>query len=201
MDSDRITDPQRIRALAHPLRLQLIDLLAEAELTATQCAERTGESVASCSFHLRMLAKYGYIEAAERRGREKPWKLASRSRDIRPTHDDPAQLRAIETIATMVIEHEAERSRAWVAQMPDEPAEWVDASTVTGSSFWATAEELAEVSKALQGIAERFEGRVQDPSLRPPGARPVHVFATAGVDIEQERRNPNAPTASEGDPS
>ena len=72
----RITDPQRIRALTHPLRLELMDVLAEeGAATATRCAELTGESVASCSFHLRMLAKYGYIEPAERTGREKPWRL------------------------------------------------------------------------------------------------------------------------------
>ena len=59
-----------------PTRLELLDFLHEAgEATATECSRRLGESVASCSFHLRMLGKYGYIEPAERRGREKPWRV------------------------------------------------------------------------------------------------------------------------------
>lgn len=81
------SDPARIRALAHPLRLRLLDLLdAEGDLTATQCAARTGESVASCSFHLHTLARHGYVEAAPPRGRERPW----RSVRERPSRYDPA---------------------------------------------------------------------------------------------------------------
>jgi DNA-binding transcriptional ArsR family regulator len=195
MPDVRITDPQRIRALAHPLRLQLMDLLGEGDLTATQCAERTGESVASCSFHLRMLAKYGYIEAGQRRGREKPWKLVTRSLEIRPAKGDPLSRRAVETMAELFILHEVERSIGWVRSFVDESDDWIEASTACGNAFWATSEELAEVSRALQDIADRFSGRVEDPSKRPPGARPVRVFATAGVDIEQERRIAGAPEA------
>src|SRR5258705_13282349 len=75
----RASSATALRALAHPLRWQLIDLLGrEQTATATRCAQLTGESVASCSYHLGILAKYGYIaEAAGGRGREKPWQLTS----------------------------------------------------------------------------------------------------------------------------
>ena len=187
----RITDPTRIRALSHPLRLRLLDLLAEeGTATATRCAELTGESVASCSFHLRMLAKYGFIEPAERVGREKPWQLTARSRDIRPDFDDPASVRAVEVMAGLYVEHEVERIRTWLATGPSESPDWVHASTITGSAFWATLEELAEVSRTLQSLTDRFEGRGTDPSLRPPDARPVRLFGVTSVDVEQERRHP-----------
>ena len=146
-----------------------MDVLGEeGAATATRCAELTGESVASCSFHLRMLAKYGYIEPAERTGREKPWRLVSRSRDLRPDVDDPASIRAVEAIAELFVEHEVERIRMALATWPSEPPEWMNAVTVNGSGFWATAEELTEVSETLQGITERFAGRGEDPSKRPP---------------------------------
>lgn len=187
--TQRITDPQRIRALAHPLRLELMDVLAEeGEATATRCAELTGESVASCSFHLRMLAKYGYIEPAERSGREKPWRLVSRSRDLHPDPSDPASVRAAEAMAGLFVEHEVERIRAWLTHFPSESPEWMNASTVSGSAFWATANELADVSRTLHGIADRFEGRGEDASRRPAGARPIRLFAVTSVDIEQEAR-------------
>jgi hypothetical protein len=42
----------RLRALAHPLRWKLFDIVfREGTATATRCAELTGESVASCSYH------------------------------------------------------------------------------------------------------------------------------------------------------
>ena len=49
-----VSDPMAMRALAHPVRLALIEALADAgTLTATEAAERLGESPANASFHLR----------------------------------------------------------------------------------------------------------------------------------------------------
>ncbi|GMA33835.1 ArsR/SmtB family transcription factor [Demequina litorisediminis] len=48
-----ITDPSELRALAHPVRFALLDLLAAGPLTATQCGERLGQTPANCSYHLR----------------------------------------------------------------------------------------------------------------------------------------------------
>ena len=60
-----ISDPKAIRALAHPLRLDLLDLLvATGPATAAQCGRVLQASQASCSFHLRQLAKYGLVEDA-----------------------------------------------------------------------------------------------------------------------------------------
>src|SRR4051812_20538525 len=98
----RVTDPARLRALAHPIRIQLFDILTERiEATATDCAEITGESVASCSFHLRMLEKYGFVERAAARGRERPWRIVARSWDMRPERDSPASLRAMQELAAL----------------------------------------------------------------------------------------------------
>jgi hypothetical protein len=69
-----------LRALAHPIRLQLLQVAAsEGSVTSTTASERTGESTANCSFHLRLLAKYGFLEPAvgTRGRRERPWRLAS----------------------------------------------------------------------------------------------------------------------------
>lgn len=184
----RVSDPQRIRALTHPLRLQLMDVLRDGPATATECAGVTGESVASCSFHLRMLGKYGWVQPDERRGREKPWRLTTRGHDIRPDDRDPASLRAVRATAALYLEHEAELAREWLDAATDEPAEWTQASTLCGLDFWATADEVAELSRTVQALADRFEARQDDPSLRPPGARPVRLFAVVHADIAKERR-------------
>jgi DNA-binding transcriptional ArsR family regulator len=188
----RISDPVRIRALAHPLRLELMDVLVDGPATATECAEATGESVASCSFHLRMLAKYGYIEPAERRGREKPWRLTSPGRDIRPD-DEPESMRAVGEIASLYVEHSTARIRQWIAHMAHESPEWVQASTIFGSQFWATAEELAEFSQIVQNLTVPYAGRNDDPSLRPQGARPISFVAAAHLDVARERRTEDKP--------
>lgn len=183
---NRITDPQRIRALAHPLRIDLLELLGQGEATATQCSAATGESVASCSFHLRMLAKYDFIEPGERRGREKPWRLVTRGRTITPDWDDPASVTAVQEFAALDIEREAQHLLAWIDRVTDEPTEWVDASTLSTSSVWATVDELDELSRTIESLTDRLKGRWEDPATRPPGARPVRLFAATSVDAPHQ---------------
>src|SRR6202020_1159144 len=74
-----LSDPRALRAMAHPIRLSLIAVLRrEGSLTATQAGELIGESSASCSFHLRQLAKYGLVEeAGGGKGREGPWRATT----------------------------------------------------------------------------------------------------------------------------
>lgn len=170
-----VHEPERMRALAHPLRLQLLDLLSEHdELTATQCAEQTGESVASCSFHLRMLEKYGYIERAESRGREKPWRRASTGGfKTEPDPEVPETVRAAGELAVLSVSHRAQRFQEAVARADKESTEWLEATEVSNVGFWATAEETSQLADDLLTVLTRFKER-KTSAQRPPGARYVH---------------------------
>jgi DNA-binding transcriptional ArsR family regulator len=195
---EHIGDPKRIRALAHPLRVELIDVLGDTPdgMTATECAARTGESVASCSFHLRTLARYGYIEPGERRGREKPWRLVSRSHEFRSALETPAGAAALGEMVAFHAEYQFNRLREGVHHVAADAPEWRDAATICTSGFWATAEELDEVSRLLQNIWRRFDGRNDDPAKRPAGARPIAFFAANLVDYAREERDARADGAS-----
>ncbi|SFS17768.1 Helix-turn-helix domain-containing protein [Microbacterium sp. cf046] len=185
---ERISDPERIRALAHPIRLALLDHLSDVdEATATECAEAVGESPASCSFHLRMLEKYGYIERAEQRGREKPWRVKIAYFDLRPDPEIPGSLHAVQAVASFGLESEFLRAMDFFSQIDGEPDEWVQAMTFTRTSFWATVEELAEFSRDLQDLSDRFAGRHADPSKRPAGARYSRMFAVVNPEPENPR--------------
>lgn len=189
-DRDHISDPQRVRAMTHPIRLRLLDYLGTvSDATATDCAEHVGESVASCSFHLRMLAKYGFIERAPSRGREKPWRLVGRTRSTQPDFDDPESVQAVSALAVTYLEYQAGLMRTWLERDAHrvEPA-WAGATAQTGASMWLTREELAEISETITSIADRFEGRWQDPSARPEGSRPVRLYAMTFLDPESASR-------------
>ena len=178
-----ISDPERIRALAHPTRLVLLDYLQEkGTATATECAAHSGESVASCSFHLRMLGKYRYIEPAERRGREKPWRVAHGVRDIRPSGEVAGSLSAVTELASLVVLHQSERLHRFLANAQREDDEWIQATTIATSEVWLTVGEMAELSRELQHITDRYLDRNTDPSRRPSSARRSTVFATVNVD-------------------
>lgn len=85
-----------MRALAHPLRIRLLEtLLTRREATATELAGLLGQTTANCSFHLRKLAEYGYIErAGDSSGREKPWRATDPTQRFVADPADPASASA-----------------------------------------------------------------------------------------------------------
>src|SRR5882724_11914987 len=59
----RLTSTEALRALGHTTRLRILARLQlRGDSTATECAEEVGESASSCSYHLRTLAKHGFVE-------------------------------------------------------------------------------------------------------------------------------------------
>src|SRR5690348_15693109 len=72
-------DPAAMLALAHPTRLALLELLgAEGPLTASEAGKRLGESPGTMSWHLRLLARHGFVVEAEGgSGRRRPWTVAA----------------------------------------------------------------------------------------------------------------------------
>jgi Helix-turn-helix domain len=172
-----------LRALAHPLRWKLIDLLgSEQSATATRCSEVLGESVASCGYHLGILAKYGYIEPdGERAGREKPWRLTSRHQELSPAGLDESGALAAQAATEVFLDHELERIKDRLRRLDLEPGEWRAASYVSGTTHWLTADELAEIKNQLADIQARYSDRDDDPARRPPDAREVRIFTVTSV--------------------
>lgn len=85
----------------------------ERTATATRCAELTGESVASCAYHLGILAKYGFVEPAEGgRGREKPWKLVRYGQSWGVEDGmEPETAMAAETLSEVYVDRVAEKMK------------------------------------------------------------------------------------------
>jgi Helix-turn-helix domain len=183
--ADRPTapDPRALRALAHPLRWQLIDLIgSETTATATRCAEVLGESVASCSYHLGILGKYGYIELVPgQAGKQKPWRLASQQQDLDPADLDTEGALAAEAAAEAFLDHELARMKQRLSRRGLEPEPWRAASLLIGNTTWMTAEELRDITDQLKQLLLTHTERAADPASRPPGAREVRLFAVTSV--------------------
>src|SRR5262249_58358973 len=103
MDTRKLTDARAMRALAHPVRIALLEALAHAgTLTATQASELLGESPANCAFHLRTLAKYGYVvEAGGGKGRERPWRRTHTELHVPTEQEDPGAAVAAEELSQL----------------------------------------------------------------------------------------------------
>ncbi|WP_315098679.1 winged helix-turn-helix domain-containing protein [uncultured Cellulomonas sp.] len=184
------SDPERIRALAHPLRLALLEFLDDTrEATATQCAKHTGESVANCSFHLRLLARYGFIEPAEPRGRERPWRPSARREQFVPDDSVPGSVRAVVELAEVAVQQGAAGFIDFLHQRADRAAELAGRplpTSMTKDTFWATPEETDALLRAVNALFEPYVARTLDPSTRPEGALLMRWFATSHPDLAVE---------------
>jgi DNA-binding transcriptional ArsR family regulator len=161
-----LTDARTIRALAHPLRLRILDVLGEhGPLTATQISERVDESPANCSFHLRTLARYGYVEdAGGGAGRNRPWKLASRATYFSPVDAAPDTLDAINAAQAAIDAAHQERVRTWRRRAPSAPKIWQQKTFEMSYETWLTPDEVAQVSAAISGAIEQImNGRTKQP--------------------------------------
>ena len=174
-----LTDPRAMRAMAHPVRLALMEALNDAgTLTATEAAERVGESPSNCSFHLRQLAKYGFVEEADGgTGRQRPWKTVHTGMRFSDVHEDPETARAAGVLAQVVHERWIERARVGLSQRHLLPEEW---RRVTGSdqmTLYVTPEEMVEINEEILQILFRYRDRIEDHSKRPEGSRAVEHVA------------------------
>lgn len=173
-----------IKGLAHPVRLRLLDLLrSEGELTATECAAETGESASNCSFHLRQLAKHGYITRVPGRGRERPWRIASTTYSVRPDREDEQALGAAQSLGALLLAEEYARLRGWVTAMDRDDPNWVEASLQLSATMRLALDDLRELSHELEQLAKRFKER-QVVSEQQPGNRQVRLFGAAWAEIE-----------------
>lgn len=179
----RISDPKALRALAHTGRYAILERLqTRGPATATECAEVAGLSPSACSYHLRLLARHGFVEEdtsddARQDGRERVWRAATTGWFTDPAADaDPREIQAIDSTLTRVMMASSDqRVLAFVDRAASEP-EWRDAALLSNSTVVATVDELAEISQALLGVLRPyFRSERHDPADRPEGARDVHV--------------------------
>ncbi|MCX4844086.1 helix-turn-helix domain-containing protein [Streptomyces sp. NBC_00893] len=154
----------------HPVRIALLDLLAEVgTVTSTQAAARLGHSSGLCSFHLRQLARHGLIEEVPHKGgRARPWRLRWDSAH-QPDEAAPEQFDALARGL------EDESYQRWLAHRDRAPAEWQhdeSFSAVVHLTPAETAELAASIRLLLTGYRERD---------RRPEARPAGTVAVAAV--------------------
>jgi DNA-binding transcriptional ArsR family regulator len=171
----RLTDPKALRALAHPTRLQLLgQLRIHGQLTATQAGELLGESSASCSFHLRQLAKYGLVEeAGDGHGRERPWRATAMYTSWPDYAEDPKVDAAADLLRGVIADQYIASLTRWFEAKPDEPEEWQQAAPFGDTLIYVTAAELSGLAERIRELVDAYTNRQALPELRPPGARLV----------------------------
>jgi DNA-binding transcriptional ArsR family regulator len=175
-----LTDPRTMRALAHPMRIRLLEVLSDAgELTATEAGERLGESPASCSFHLRQLAKYGFVEEAPHAGggRRRPWRRKGVGTTFSDVHDDPETREAAIALSRVLRDRHLASAQRGLEVSLALPAEWRRAVGMSDYTLYVTPEELTAITHEILAVWRRYQDRIEDPAKRPDGSRPIQMLA------------------------
>jgi predicted ArsR family transcriptional regulator len=182
----QLTDPRALRAVAHPTRLKLLgELRRVGPLTATQAGERIGESPAGCSFHLRLLAKYGLVEeAGGGRGRARPWRATAMGHEWASRRPGGEPDEASDMLTRVVVERWFEEALRWVERRPEDTEEWAEATVLEDRLLYLTPTELEDLARQVGELLEPYVRRVTEPATRPDGARAA-TYIQLGFPIDQ----------------
>ena len=124
-----LTDPKMMRALAHQARIAIwMHLGLNGPATATECAEIAGLSPSACSYHLRTLARYGFVEedrASAADGRERPWRARMLAFNLADVPGTPAATRIASRLLVETLRAAAEENRArYLMRQSEYSADW-----------------------------------------------------------------------------
>ena len=152
-----VTDPHRLRALAHPLRLQLLRRIREQQpVTGARLAELTGDSTASVSYHLSVLHKHGFIEPDPEPGatrRHKPWRTTYDSLRLASEKSSGPPSETVEgaVLGSMLGERRREQD-AYFRGTSGLAAAWQDLGTFVLTDLVLTAPEFDELTEAVEAV-------------------------------------------------
>ena len=183
-----LADPRAMRALAHPTRLAILELLhAEGTVTATSCAHELGGSPQAASYHLRALGRWGFTRRVESPdGRESRWELAARSVAFTSEESPQATRSAANTLARRLLERDERITLDYLEAEADEPEEWRDVASLFTGNVYVTAAELDAIAADFHRVVKQY-GR-HDEADRPEGARQVHIVFRALPRVKPRRK-------------
>lgn len=178
-----------MRALAHRHRFAIFMLLlSDGPRTATQCADIVGATPSACSYHLRELARFGFVErvvdddavdgVAASDGRRRPWRATVTGFSIAgPSIDDPAGREVLRALGNVGRAENERLARAFLEGFDDLDPVWQEAARSHAYGLSLTAAELTDLTAAIDALLRPY--RVPVRSDPPAGARVVHAVFEA----------------------
>jgi len=194
----RVVSLDALRALAHPLRVQLFSALTSfGPATASALAARLGESSGATSYHLRQLERHGFVreDTSRGNGRDRWWERTPGVIELLGPElaDSEAGRAAGELVEEEFQRLEQERFTAFWRARSDFEASWRTAASTFSTNIPLSADELAEFGREFEALVHRFRGRDgDDPSRRRVD---IHLRAFPVVDPTTAPTSTTPPTA------
>ena len=163
----RQIDGGALRALAHPLRVEIYDILSQyGPQTASSLAELTGESTGSTSYHLRALAKHDLIREVEGRGsaRERWWERPRGSVTLGSPEGlkTPAGRAATQVVMNEFFARRQEQLMRYIADGLRHPDGVEDGGMITTATARLTPEQMKDLTTRLTQIIDEVVETYRD---------------------------------------
>jgi hypothetical protein len=195
----QLTDPRMMRALAHPARMAIWQHLGlEGAATATECAAVAGLSPSACSYHLRTLARYGFVEedlAHSADGRERPWRVKIVAFNVPSGAGSPALRDAARLLSESALASAEELRDSYRDRESEYPADWQEALGTNYDVLHATPEEIITLRQRLIELFGEYRRLSRDE--RPAGARRVAVSVDLVPWFEPDAASPQGSPSGE----
>ena len=162
-----------MKALAHPLRQRILDHLSfTGSESATSLARAFGESTGATSYHLRQLARFGFVEEdAERsQGRERWWRIVPLDLRTRSEGEETAVL--TRQLRRMRLERQRALVDRYVANR-DRFGSLAEAAMFSSSALQLTESELGQFTEEYVELVKRWW---REPEDLPADAAPIAVL-------------------------
>lgn len=166
-----VLDAKGLRALAHPVRVQVVGLLRKyGPSTATRLAERLGVNSGTASYHLRQLGAAGFVEEDTGRGnaRERWWRAVHQrtqfdSADLAEQEPEAAlaYLQSVAAVHTLL-------TQRTLNDFQTLPRTWRDAVDLSDWALRLTPAEATALGRELRAVLARYRGDPSQPGDRAP---------------------------------
>lgn len=172
-DGELLVDAAVLRALASPIRTQLLSALRrQGPATATQLAERMRLDTGTTSYHLRQLAAAGLIvEDSERGNQRDRWWKPAHPRTVFDLASTPGDPELATTFLHNIARLSADEVLRYIDALPTMPRPWQKASSLNDTAVELTPGELTKLLAELGAVVERYRREHR------PGARGSHTVA------------------------
>lgn len=183
MRENREVDLDSLKGLAHPLRVQILDVLSTyGAFTASGLADRLGESSGATSYHLRQLERHGFVRevAGRGKGRERWWERVPGG--ITLTNRDMNETPAGRAASALVMRQWIENRERLLSDFSEHgydvfPAEWTDSAGISTYNLRLTVEEFQTLTAQFEAFVEQHVHPLRGRNT--PGSRPVQIHVNA----------------------
>src|SRR6202521_128324 len=163
-----VSGVERIEALSLPVRMAMLEhVRLHGPATATECGVALGMSAAAASYHLRVLAEYGFVSeiADQSDGRKRRWQATAPALTVDPTAgESTAEVQALDRLEAALFERAADLFARYLERRHEFPATWRQAATSVQDTVILTPAELSNFRGDLMKLLARYRKRHSTPT-------------------------------------